>query len=424
MALVVDGLKPAGITVDSTGNSYVIGTKGLGADPLSPLTSLGYRVWIIKYDVCGNEVWSRTYLPNNGQGTAIAIGPSGFIYVAAQAYSLGLAGRDIYIGKLNSATGDVVWWRVFDGPGTVPAGGDLDVDFDRPDDLTVDSHGNIFVTGVITSEIITDSGGFYTGKKDLWVGKFRENTSGTADLLAETTYNGPADGSDEGKALLLDSTESSLYVTGYSKASSAPWNHLFLQKYSAADLSPLWASPVEGSVTGGEQGVVGESVKFNEGLLYVGGIAGAADLTGWRPESDGFIGFFDSSTGIEKFAPLYLNGAANQRDGVMDILVDSPVLYLTGARTDAPQTDAVYSGDMWTARINLETRAAEWSDTITAGSRGRADLGSRLARDSAGSLYVVGELEVEAPVTSPPCIHSYCFHQYVIHKYCAAEAGP
>ena len=169
------------ITVDAAGNIYVIGReqKNLGTE--------GYNVWLCKYDTDGNVIWWRNYdSPNhyNDYGHGIALDSEANIFIAC--YSSGMAiakynidgnllwsdtypgaARDVAIdaygnayvtgidyrnvpGETNniwlrkySNDGLLLWTEIYDGP---------EHGVDHAQGITLDKHGNIFVTGFANGE--------------------------------------------------------------------------------------------------------------------------------------------------------------------------------------------------------------------------------------------------------------------------------
>src|SRR5262245_30782896 len=77
------------VTVDAVGNVYVTGQQGGGPNGLDLAT--------IKYDSSGNPEWARLYDgPAHGDdvGAAIAVDPSGNVYVTGFSFGLPTAEQD------------------------------------------------------------------------------------------------------------------------------------------------------------------------------------------------------------------------------------------------------------------------------------------------------------------------------------------
>ncbi len=119
------------IALDSSGNVYVTGrSEGSGTD---------FDYTTIKYNSAGVEQWVTRYNSSgNGKDSAyaMALDSSGNIYVTGESYSLGTE-LDYATVKYDSA-GTEQWIARYNGPGS---------DEDWASSITVDSSGNVYVTG-------------------------------------------------------------------------------------------------------------------------------------------------------------------------------------------------------------------------------------------------------------------------------------
>ena len=125
----------------------------------------------------------------------IALDGSGNVYVTGTSQSP-TTGRDFGIIKYDT-NGNELWSVFYNGPDSLA---------DESRALTLDSWGNIYVTG--TSEGATTDKDYATIKYD---------TNGNE--LWSARYNGPDSLADESRALVLDSSGNT-YVTGISWASA------------------------------------------------------------------------------------------------------------------------------------------------------------------------------------------------------------
>jgi uncharacterized delta-60 repeat protein len=143
----------------------------------------------IKYTSDGNLVWTARYNgPGNSNDVAnsITLDGSGNVYVTG--YSRGSGTGDDYATIKYSANGDSLWCTRYNGPGN---------SVDVANAMTVDSSGNVYVTGL--------SGGDYA--------TIKYNTNG--DSLWCVRYNGPGNSSDDPRAMAIDGS-GNVYVTGSS----------------------------------------------------------------------------------------------------------------------------------------------------------------------------------------------------------------
>lgn len=151
----------------------------------------------IKYDVSnGNQVWAKTYAGtgNGGDyGLAIAVDASGNVYVTGRS---DIGGAQKFTTLKYDAAGNMApgWPSVYIGG--------LSTIFDQAQAIKVDNSGNVYVTG--------KSGP--AGTEDYLT--LRINSGGIVDWGKK--YNGPLNSEDNAVALVLDNTQTNVYVAGYS----------------------------------------------------------------------------------------------------------------------------------------------------------------------------------------------------------------
>jgi len=215
-----------GIAVDGSGNVYVTGEEAV--------TGESSNIWVRKYDLDGDVVWTRTYndVANGGDyGYGIAVDGSGNVYVNGEEAVTG-EGWNIWMRKYDS-DGDVVWTRTYND---VANGGDSGYG------IAVDRSGNVYVTGY---EAVTGEG------SNIWVRKYDSD----GDVVWTRTYNGTANSWDRGYGIAVDGG-GNVYVTGYEFVTGESYN-IWVRKYEGA-FGEHFEPPQEGSVKiqGGEKGYV------------------------------------------------------------------------------------------------------------------------------------------------------------------------
>ncbi len=175
------------ITVDAAGDVYAAGKlKGTADFPTETgtvtLSATSSDPLITKLDGAGNWLWARD-LPATTGGSVVGttVGPEGQLYVSGQfegtvifdSTSLTSAGsRDLFVARVNAATGSVDWAQRFGGSG-----------MDLGGDVKVDPQGNVDVVGTFRGtadfgpQTLTADGGVenaFVTKLDPLLGTFLE----------------------------------------------------------------------------------------------------------------------------------------------------------------------------------------------------------------------------------------------------------
>jgi cysteine-rich repeat protein len=146
------------VLVAPDGSIWVVGT--------SRVTAAASDVWLQQYFADGSVGWSFTWDGAEAladEGEALAWTPSGRIAIVGSTESMA-TGDDILVLLVDPATGETVWSRVFDGPGS--GAGEFD-EVDGADDVAVDPSGNLVVAATIKVA---------PGDYDAWLGELAPET--------------------------------------------------------------------------------------------------------------------------------------------------------------------------------------------------------------------------------------------------------
>ena len=195
-----------GISLDSSGNSYLAGEVSSGAVGSKDLG-------LAKYNTSGTIQWQRV-LQGGGSdfGASVAVNSSGDSFVTGRSTSSGFGDFDLLLAKYNTS-GTIQWQRVLGG-----AAGEF------PWSVALDSLGNAYVSGQ------TSSSG--PGSASIFMAKY--NTSGT--IQWQRTLGGA--GFDMSSSITLNPNDE-IVITGNTTTTGVAGNDLFLAKL-----------PNDGSLTG------------------------------------------------------------------------------------------------------------------------------------------------------------------------------
>ncbi len=353
---------PGRLATDSSGNFYFTGTTNSADFPLAPTSSTntphgGTDAFITKLDSSGKNILFSIRLGGSldDAGRAIAVDPSGNIYLTGSTYSTDFpilnayqptnkGSRDAFIVKLNSS-GAVVYSTYLGGSARQRSGMPAD---DHGYGIAADSQGNAYVTGESRS---TDFPATITGLTNSpnWGEAFVAGFGPTGALLFSSLIGGSD--ADTGDAIAVDSS-GAVWVGGGTQSMNMP----------------VTAGVIQNSFGGGSLGgdawiakinPLGSSSNFLLALTYLGGMRDE-ELAAVKTDSSGNI---------------YLTGTTY-----------SPNFPTTAG---AYQTTQIKSegGDMWVAKLNSTLTAkvfatyVSWSDSEQAGG---------IALDSEGNVWVGG----------------------------------
>src|SRR3990167_8284205 len=383
-------------------------TKPLIIDPLLASTFLGGS-----YDEVGNSLT----LDTSGNVYVTGATMSTDFPTTSGAYDTSFNGfNDIFVSKLNSGLTSLL--------ASTFLGGAV---YDWGSSLTLDTSGNVYVTGETTStDFPTTSGAYDTSFNgyydDVFVSKLN---GGLTSLLASTFLGGSGD--DYGDSLALD-TSGNVYVTGATDWTDFPttpgaydtsynggnWNgnDVFVSKLSG-DLTSLLAS----TYLGGTAGESGRSIATDtRGNVYVTGYTYSSNFpttieaydTSYNggPYTDAFISKLNS--GLTSLLASTFLGGSNGGDGESLTLDTSGNVYVTGytESTDFPTTSGAYDtsfnggywGDVFVSKLNSGLTSLLASTFL--GGFG-IDSSKSLTLDTSGNVYGTGSTaSSDFPTTS------------------------
>jgi uncharacterized protein (TIGR03437 family) len=181
------------MTTDALGNTYLTG--GLSTDTLQNTSTPSYIAFVTKLDPTGQLVFSKAFGGSvSDEGAAIAVDPSGNIYVAGNTSSpdllvsnaLQTAPSGIFVLKLSPDGGAVIYLTYFGGPLSLP---------ESVAALATDAKGNLYLTGATSSPTFPTTDGMPaapTNLNPLREGAFISEISAAGDRIL---YSGVLAGS-------------------------------------------------------------------------------------------------------------------------------------------------------------------------------------------------------------------------------------
>jgi len=310
-------------------------------------------IFIAKFDKNGNYLWSKSF---GGASidiiNSIAVDLSGNIYIlgyfnsyminfgggdiknASKCDELG-CGTDIFLAKFDS-NGNHIWSKGFGGS-----------DCDWGYSISLDSIGNLYITGHFNSSTIDFGGGALknAGDRDIFLAKFDSN----GNHIWSKRFGG--DGSDSAYSISIDST-SNIYITGAFHSSTMNFggsaiknaskcdklgcrSDIFLAKFDSNG-NHLWSKRFGGnyydygkSVSLDSSGNVYITGYFGSSTIDFGGgkIRNAINCSGKFCPSDIFLAKFDSN-GKHKWSKRFGGGSDDIGSSVS--LDSSGNVYITG----------------------------------------------------------------------------------------------
>jgi YVTN family beta-propeller protein len=365
-----------------------------------------------------------TYLGGSGDeiGRGVTVDASGNAYVVGQTGSSNFpttvgtvqtygGGGDAFVTKLNPTGSGLVYSTFLGGMGGDFAKG-----------IAVDGSGNAYMTGATTStNFPTTAGAFQTtyggGEWDAWVAKL--NPSGS--LLLYSTYLGGSDADFGGEAIAVDAGGNA-YMAGETRSRNYPTtagafqtsNKGFPTNCVVTKLNPSGSALVYSTYFGGSAGFYENAFAIAldaTGNAYVTGRTDAADFpttAGAFQTTFGGRVPFGGDAYVLKLNPLgsglvystYLGGSGyDDAEGIaVDAAGDAFVAGVTGSTnfpTTANALQPTYGGgtsDAFVTKLNALGSGLVYSTYL--GGNGNDQLNQQgspgLAADTAGNTYVTG----------------------------------
>jgi len=336
------------MAMDAAGNVYV---TGLGQG-----VSGNFDYVTIKYDAVGTEIWRTEY---NGAGNsldeahAVAVDPSGNVYVTGWSYGGAGTGYDYATVKYNS-TGVQQWASRY----TNVAGGT-----DEAWDIDVDNAGNVFVTG--------SSDGAGTNSAATTVSY---NSAGVQQYA--NRFEGAGSSIDAGFAIYVDSLTGTAYVTGYTFQSAAADFDYITLKYNLAGVQQ-WATQYNSPDGNYDEA---RAIALDAlGNVYVTGYSQTLVLTNYDYATVKY-----NSAGVQQWQVRY-NGTGNDYDRANAIALDAAGnVYVTGKSVGVGST----AEDAFTIKYD-NLGVSQWTARYNGAANGY-DEAKALAVDTSGNVYITG----------------------------------
>ena len=208
------------VTVDINNNVYVAGESTISGN-------LDY--FIIKYASGGGQLWTESYDGNNSidVAKAIAVDDAGYVYVTGTSYIDIQVEEEIGTIKIDPA-GNTMWSNLYGGSA---------LDFDSPNDISIDDLGNIYIAGKVKN---------IGNGEDFVVLRYRPN----GDLHWDFTYQSSTNGYDEAIKVFTNE-DFEVYASGYSNLSASSDDYMTFRLDTLGN--EVWQTRFDGPSSGSDQ---------------------------------------------------------------------------------------------------------------------------------------------------------------------------
>ena len=270
-----------GISVDSTGNGYVIG-KTFGAFTGNVTQGL-YDAYIAKYDTNGTQTWVKQLGTNqDDEAIGISLDTSNNVYVlgstnGAFTGNTNAGQTDVFVSKYNSS-GTQAWVKQLGSAGN---------DYANINGISTDTAGNAFVTGYTDG---TFTGNSALGSYDGFVAKY--STAGTLAWVKQFGTN-----SEDYSAAAKTDSSGNIYVTGWTYGQFTGNTALggydtFIAKYNTSG-TQLWVKQFGTTSNDYANGLSIDTL----GNIYISGWTEYGSFPNYTNQGyeDSFIALFDTN---------------------------------------------------------------------------------------------------------------------------------
>jgi hypothetical protein len=355
------------IAVDPSGNVYVTGQcTGIG-------TLYDYAT--IKYDKNGNELWVKRYCGpgnKNDVAQAISVDSSGNVYVTGNSWASNVVRQTdgTYIGDGYDAVtikydtnGNQLWLVKYDGPH--PALNRYKNDWGY--DLTLDSLGNVYITGASSGIVLGQTANDYVTVK--------YNSAGTELWVARYDAAG---GTDAAYSIALDAA-GNVYVHGDSDDKDGTSIDLGTVKYNSLGVQQ-WAARYDGPAHERERARRNTLAIDTAGNVIVAGVSEGIGT------SNDFAAVKYDSAGNQKWAAR--KDFHGKSDYQTTLSIDAcGNAYLSGKIRHEPYTEQRYN--IGTVKFDGSSGTEVWAVEYD-GPAHKTESGKNIAVDLCGNVYVTG----------------------------------
>ena len=349
------------IDVDSSGSVYVTGTT---SGSLFGVIAGESDAYVAKYDTDGNSVWAKQFGSIHREwGNGVAVDSSGSVYVtgttSGSLFGVIAGESDAYVAKYDT-DGNSVWAKQF--------GSDL---HDGSNNISVDSSGNVYVTGT-TSSSISD---INVGSDDAYVAKY--DTDGNSVWAKQFGTDSLVEG------ISVDADHlGNAYVTGYTRGDLFDTNAGMVDAYVAkydTDGNQVWAKQF-----GSDDRDIGFDITADSsGNAYVTGHTNG-DLFGRNTGAyDVFVVKYNPE-GVERWAKQFGTDSLEEHGGITTD--SSGNVYVTGVINDNPSGNDIGSEDVFVTKY-AKNGIEKWTKQFGSDS---FEGGNDVAVDLSGNAYVTG----------------------------------